>query len=234
LLQQRDVTDIDTELYNLSKQIEDVESSIRNSRGFYDFSRNIVTDGHARCWFNALQNMFTKIKWYTSAMFRPNYKNTHYRPNIDKMSPQMKAGFNRINTQLATLFILWLTSMFLLCGYRDDNMEDFVPGKIPVVGKYIKSAAKGALDIENKVLYDAFQTLVENDHWEDAWELIHESSTEGVLSNIPLANHYAEAIADDMLGYKKTVKRSTGEAIRKQVPDKVQSRVDAVKSILAL
>lgn len=234
LLQQRDVTDIDTELYSLSKQIEDVESSIRNSRGFYDFSRNIVTDGHARCWFNALQNMFTKIKWYTSVMFRPNYKNTHYKPNIDKMSPQMKAGFSRINTQLATLFILWLTSMFLLCGYRDNNMEDFVPGKIPVVGKYIKSAAEGALDIENKVLYDAFQTLVENKQWEQAWGLLHESSTEGVLSAVPLANHYAEAIADDMLGYRKTVKRSTGEVVRKQVEDKVQSRVEAAKSVLAL
>ena len=233
-MQQSDVEDIDTELYNLSKQIEDVESTIRNSKGFYDFSRNIVTDGHARCWFNALQDIVTKIKWYTSVMFRPNYKNTHYRPNINKMSPQMKAGFNRVNTQLATLFILWFGSMFLLCGYRDDNMEDFVPGKTPIVGKYIKAAAQKALDVENEVLYSAFQTLVENKQWEQAWGLLHESSTEGVLSAIPLANHYAEAIADDMLGYRKTVKRSTGEVVRKQVEDKVQSRVEAAKSVLAL
>ena len=227
-----DISEIDQEIYNLNQQIEELKSYRRSKKGFYDFSRNLVVHGHIRAWANAWNSLYGKFMWMCNVLFRPNYKNTHYKPDYS-LSKQQKTGMIRVWTALATLAILWLTASFLLCGYRDNNMEDFLPGKLPVVGKYIKSGAESLLEKENEVLYDAASAVVDNQYWDSIWDGIHNESTEGFISTIPLVNHYVEAISDDMLGYTKSVKSSTGEVVRKKT-DKIQSRVNGFKSVLAL
>lgn len=223
---------VESEIMHLTRDIVRLSTERERLKGLYYYSANTVFHGHIRGFFNAWNNLYQKASWMCKCLFRPDYRNMKYKPSF-KLSKQQKIGFRRISTSLTTLFMLWVIASYNLCAYRDNNMEQFLPGKAPIVGKYVKSGAETLLKKENELLEQGAKTLTENETWQNGWEDVHEEFTEGFMSKIPLVNHYGERISDDMLGYTKSVSQNTGEATRKKV-DAVQSRVQGFKSVLAL
>lgn len=232
LINQENISEIEKQIYELDKEIIRLSTERERKKGIYDMARHVVAHGHMRCFFNAWNALYRKFSWMCKCMFRPNYRNMEFKPSF-KLSPQQRRGFVRISVSLFTIFQLWLNASFLLSAYRENDMSNFIPGKAPIIGDYIKSAAEKDLQVYNQTLEEGIKELTQNDVWTSAWEYIHDSSTEGVLSHVPLVNHYAESYSDNMLGYKKRLKTSTGEVTRKKI-DQVENLVNLTKSAMAL
>lgn len=79
----------------------------------------------------------------------------------------------------------------------------------------------------------AIRPVMESDVWNDSWEAIHESSTEGLISKIPVFNRMIEKKSDAMLGFNKKVSRKTNEITRYK-EDNVERQINFIKAFGAV
>lgn len=223
---------LDSEISSLTDQLHELKQERSQKKGIFDFARHMMFHGHMRGFFNAWNNLYRYLSWYTKCVFRPNYRKMKFVPSL-KLSPQQKSGFKRICISLCVIANLWWAASYFLAGSREGNFENFYPAKLPVVGDMNKKIAENALKFEDAALNKIVPAVVETKAWNDLWQDVYEQSTEGTLSQLPWVSHYVQAVSDDMLGYKTTIKRSTGEQKRTYV-GRAENRIKGIKSVLAL
>lgn len=212
------------EIQQINERIVYIKNKINENQGFYDYSRNLYTNGSNRLAGRLIMNLARKAQFYINTMFPDRFKSLSpkYNPKITKN--QIK-GLKRISYDLLRLLEWWLITTFCLSWYRYDDGRAFLGGKF-------NDTTTSIMHTMDEGMRSVISPIMNSETWIDVWEAIHESSTEGVISKIPYVHAYVENKADAMLGYDKKVSRKTKEVTRRKV-DAVQRQINFNKAFVA-
>jgi hypothetical protein len=212
------------EIRQINEEIVRIKHKINENQGFYDYSRSLYTNGSNRLAGRLLMNVARRAQYYINTMFPDRFKSLSptYKPKITEN--QIK-GLKRIIFDLIRLSELYLISTFCLSWYRYDDGRAFLGGTF-------NDQTTAIMHKGDDVMRSIITPVMKSDIWADFWGAVHESSTTGVLSNIPFVGEVAENKSDAMLGYTKKVSRKTKEVSRKEI-DAIQKQIDFNKAFAA-
>lgn len=208
------------EIQQINEQIVNIKNKINENQGYYDYARNMYTNGSNRLAGRLIMNLARKAQFYINTMLPERFKSLSPKYN-PKITPNQIKGLKRIVYDLVRLMQWWLITTFCLSWYRYDDGRAFLGGKFneqtTSVMHKMDSGIKSAID-----------PVMTSDTWIKFWEGVHDSSTDGVISHIPFFDKVAENKSDAMLGYTKKVSRTTKAVTRKKM-DAVQKQLDFIK-----
>lgn len=214
------------EITQLNEQIIEIENKLNENQGFYDYARNIVTNGSnrlaGRLLMNAIRNLYHYMN--TSLPRRFQTLKATYSP---KITEKQVMGFKRLIWDFINLATLWLLTTFMLSWYRYDDSRAFLGGS---TSKYTDPVMKKG----DELLNSAVSPVMNSELWKNTWQLIHDSSTEGAIHNIsqfPLFSGFDKVIeqkSDAMLGFDKKVSRKD-KSITRIKKDPVLRQVQFLK-----
>lgn len=212
------------EIMQLNERIAEMLNKLNENQGFYDYARNIYTNGSNRLAGKLLSNAMKNAYWYINNVMPRPFKTLKatYRP---KITENQVRGLKRVAYDLLRAITWWLIATFMLSWMRYDDGRGFLRG----------SFNKQTTEIMHKMdegLRWALTPIMESESWKNFWENAHESSTEGFISHIPYVDKVVELKSDAMLGYTKTVSRKTGKTKRIK-KDAVQRQIDFAKAFCA-
>lgn len=193
------------EIIQLNEQIIEIQNKLNENQGFYDYARNIVTNGSnrlaGRLLANSIRTLYNYINFNLPRRFQ-TMKAT-YSP---KITDKQIMGLKRCIWDFINLATLWLTTTYMMSWYRYDDSRGFLGG---VTSEVTDPMMKWS----DKQLGNVIRPVMESDLWKDTWNAIHESSTEGAIHNLaqfPMFSGVDKAVeqkSDAMLGYDKKVSR---------------------------
>ena len=219
------------EIINLNDQIVDILQKRNENQGFYDYARNIMTNGTNRLAGRALMNSMRTLYYYIN-LHMPRYFQTLKATYKPKITPLQIRGLKRSIADFVNISMIWLTTTYMLSWYRYDDGHAFLNGAF-------NEQTTQLMHKSDKILTDAVRPVMESETWKNSWEAIHESSTEGIIndiSNIPLFTGFDKAVeqkADAMLGFDKKVSRKDKSVKRVKV-DPVARQVQFLKAFGAV
>lgn len=212
------------EIQQINEQIINIKNKINENQGFYDYARNLYTNGSNRLAGRLLMNLLRKAQFYINTMFPERFRSLSAKYN-PKITPNQIKGLKRIAYDMLRLIQWWLITTFCLSWYRYDDGRQFLGGKFNETTTNVMHTMDKGLDF-------MIRPVMESDIWTDIWESIHDSSTDGIVSHIPVLNSAIENKSDAMLGYTKKVSRKTKKVSKKKI-DAVQKQIDFAKCFAA-
>ena len=214
------------EIMQLNESIAEIEEKINENQGYYDYARNIVTNGSnrlaGRALMNAIRNLYYYINLHLPRAFQ-SLKATH----PIKITDLQIRGLKRLVADFVNLSILWLSTTYMLSWYRYDDGRAFLGGAF-------NEQTTAVMHKTDKIMENAIRPIMESEPWKNTWQSIHDSSTEGIISDIasiPLFAGMDKAIeqkSDAMLGYNKKVSRKD-KSVKRIKQDPVLRQISWLK-----
>lgn len=226
---------IHMEIINLNQQIAEISDKLNSNAGFYDYARNIATNGVNRLAGRALTNAMRTLANYINVRLPRMFQSAKatYKPTITDMQIR---GLKKCCADVILLGLLWLQTTYMLSWYRYGDSRAFLGGK---VSEYVDPIMKKS----DELAYEVISPIMQSDLWKRTWEAVHKSSTDGIIHNIsdtaPFSILFSgvdkaiESKADAMLGFDKKVSRKTKEVTRVQ-SDAVLRQWQYLKCAMAL
>lgn len=221
------------EIININQEIAEMANKLNDNAGFYDYARNIVTNGTNRLAGRALTNAMRIVINQVNQILPEKIRslNATYRPNI---TPLQIRGLKRSCMDVVLLGALWLQTTYFLSWYRYDDSRAFLGG-------YAREYVDPVMKKSDELIGEAMSPIMQSDLWKSTWEIVRNSATEGIVHDIsdtaPILfsgiDKAIEAKADAMLGFDKKVSRKTGNVTRVK-RDPVQRQIQFLKSAAAL
>ena len=222
---------IHMQLMDINRQINEALSKQNDNQGYYDYARNIVTNGSNRLTGRLLMNVIRNAYYYIN-LHMPKPFQTLKATYKATITPMQVRGLKRVGSDLFNIGILWLLTTYGLSFYRYGDARGFMNG---IGSSVLNKPVTKVMNATEEQLNNVLSPVMHSDSWKHAWQAIHDSATDGFISDIPISglDKFVELKADAMLGYDKKVSRKTKEITRIE-SDPVARQIQFIKAFGAL